>query len=347
MPAKPLLSSAAVLARKRTCGPSALVRVCRIHGYLTNHQEVTAESLARDLEVSPRTIKRDLELMKSQLGAPIAWDASSHTYYYTHPCDLLPLLWLHADEALALALAGRTFAAWHGTPLGRALTAALQKIAPVVGGAVSLPVDALSELLFSPDDPAADAEHRHFARLLEAIHRRRVLHIVYQKPKAGAGAESRIVHPLHLAFLDHRWMLIAHDVSRNAPRNFLVARIREAKPTSTHFEFPPNFDRAQYLSGSLGRFIGDRDQEVRIAFDAEAAPYLRERPWHSSQTLVDRSDGGVEAVFRLNHLNDIERRVLACGVHAEVLAPPELRERVQATAAALHARYTNRKNGNS
>ncbi len=341
MPAKPLLSSSTSLARARgrDCGPAALVRVCRIHGYLKNNQEVTAESLARDLEISSRTIKRDLDLMRDRLGAPIEWDNRLRTYRYTRPCDLLPLLWLHADEALALALAGRTFASWHGSPLGRALTAALEKIAPAVGHVVSLPASALTDLLFEAEDPAADAEHRCFAQLLEAIHRRRALRLGYQKPKAGAALEDRAIQPLHLAYLDHRWVLLAYDVSRRAIRSFLLARIRRADPTGGHFEPPADFRPKQYLSGSLGRFIGEKDYEVRIAFDAEAAPYLRERPWHRSQTIVERPDGGIEITLRLNHLNDVARRVLACGEHAEVLAPAELRARLRATAATLHARY--------
>ena len=322
------------------CGRSALERIVRIHERLGNEHQITAESIAREFEMSDRTIKRDIEFMRDRLGMPIVWDAATHSYVCTHHHDLLPLLRIDADEALALALAGRTFAAWHGSPLGRALTAALEKIAPIIGGAVSLPVDALKNLLFAPDDPAADAEHRHFAVLLEAIHRRRELRLEYQKPKANTVAETRVVHPLHLAFLDHRWMLIAHDVSRKAPRNFLLTRIRDAKSTSLHFEPPSDFDAKTYLHGSLGRFTGVTDYEVRIALDAVAAPYVRERPWHPSQTLTTRPDGAIEVGFRLNNLIDIERRVLACGAHAEVLAPAELRETIRLAAVAMLTRHT-------
>ncbi len=347
MPSKPLLSSAPVLARVRRhtrgCGPAALNRIVGLHRRLCAGQPVTAESLAAELEVSSRTIKRDIDLMRDQLGVPIAWDAATQSYYYTHHCDLLPLLRIDADEALALALAGKTFAAWRSSPLGRALTSALEKIAPIVGGAVSLPLDALSDLLFAPDDPAADAEHRHFALLLEAIQRRRELQIAYMKPRAHAVAENRTVHPLHLAYLEHRWMLVAHDPARGGIRNFVLARIREAQATNVRFEPPPHFDRDKYLAGSLGRFVGDTEHEVRLAIDAEAAPYLRERPWHPSQKITERADGGIEVALRVNHLNDVERRILSCGIHAEVLAPLELRERLRGTAAALHARYSPEK----
>ncbi|MEX2043896.1 MAG: transcriptional regulator [Opitutus sp.] len=342
MASKPLLLRKTPPIRgqpERSCGRSALFRIVHLHRRLAREQFVTSESLARELEVSSRTIKRDIDLLRDQLEAPIKWDPATHSYTYTRHYDLLPLLRIDAGEALALALAGRIFAAWGGSPLGLALTSALQKISPIVRGAVSLGASALENLLFSPEDPAAEAEHWHFATLLEAIHSRREMRVVYQKPKTDSPSETRILLPLHLAHLDHRWMLVAHDRVRHAPRNFLLSRIRNAMPTGRRFRPPPDFDCKRYLRGCLGRFAGDTEHDVKIAADAEIAPYLRERPWHASQRIVEFSGGRIEASFRLNHLNDIERRILACGAHAEVLAPPELRERIRKTAAALLANH--------
>lgn len=336
--AKALLVTPSVrLKRRRTraCGRAALVRIVKLHRRLSAGEPVSAVSLARDLEVSDRTIKRDIETMRDQMEVPIEWNAATGTYYYTRHCDLLPLLRLDAAEALALALAGRTFAAWRGSPLGAALTAALEKIAPVVRGAVSLPIAGLEELLFAPEDPTADAEHGHFATLLEAIQRRRELKLEYQKPTAGARVEVRTVHPLHLAYLEHRWIVIAHDPARGALRNFLLARIRSLRATGEDFVPPAGFEAHAYLRGSVGRFTGAGEHVVRIAFDAVAAPYIRERPWHATQEITAGAEGSIEVTLRLNNLIDIERRVLACGAHAEVLAPEELRASIRAAAAAM------------
>lgn len=323
------------------CGRATLRRVLFIHERLGNGFPVTAVSLARELEASQRTIKRDIEFMRDQLGAPIEWDGGVRSYVYTAPCDILPLLRLDAGEALALTLAGRTFAAWHGTPLGRALSAALNKIAGVVGGAVSLPVSEIDHLVSHQPGAggAADAEHRHFATSLEAIIRHRVLRLVYQKPRAGAPPETRLVHPLHLACLDHRWVLIAHDPTRRALRNFLLGRIREAHATPQAFEPPPDLDLPAYLRGSLGRFTGGDEIEIRLVFDAELAPYLRENPWHTSQVVIDRPDDSIEVTLRLNNLTDVRRHILACGRHVEVLAPATLRETIHAEATALAERH--------
>lgn len=322
----------------RTCGGSTLRRIIWIHQRLGHDLPATATSLAEELEVSERTIKRDLDFMRDDFNAPIAWDAGLHRYYYTRPFDLLPLLSLTAEEVIALTLAGDTFAAWRGSPLGAALHAALAKIARVVGGAVSLSGDTTAALIFPAGDRGAEhAEQRHFTLLFEAIRHRRVLRLRYAKP-GRVTPELRQVEPLHLAHADHRWMLIAHDQERAAPRNFLLERIQVAEPTGDSFA-RRDFDAQAYLRGSLGRFTGATEHHVQLKIDATIIPYLRERPWHPSQTLAPRADGWWDVTLRLNNLIDIERRVLACGAHIEVVAPAELRQTVAQTAQALAARY--------
>lgn len=319
----------------------ALRRVLFIHERLGNGHRTDAARLACELEVSVRTIKRDVEFMRS-LGAPIEWDAASHTYSYTRDCDLLPLLRLDADEALALILAGKTFAAWQGSTLGRALTAALGKIAGVIGGAISLPASEIGDFISHPEEGGeSDEERRVFAVALEAIRRRRPLRMAYRKPNAAA-PETRLIHPLHLAFLDHRWVLVAHDPARRALRTFLLARIETARAVPGTFAPPPGFDIKTHLRGNLGRFTGGRDVEVRLLFEAALRPYVRERPWHSSQILIDRADGRVEMTLRLNNLIDVRRRILACGAQVKVLAPPELSDAIRAEAGALVRRYSGK-----
>jgi predicted DNA-binding transcriptional regulator YafY len=323
-------------------GPSAATRLFALHELLAAGRRVDAAELSRAHEISARTIKRDIERLRDFHGAPIAWDPVARSYRYTAPFDLLTGLRLDADETLAVVLAGRTFAAWGESPLGRSLTSALGKVARFAGSAVSLPAADLRAALHHPetDDPAIDAEHRHFARLLDLVLARREVEIVYQKPSATR-PERRRVRPLHLAYLDHRWMLVAEDPSRSGWRNFVLGRIRDIEPTNERFQAPPAEKIRAYLAGSLGRFTGEKTVEVVLRFDATAAPYVRERPWHGSQTLRVLPDGVVEITLRLNNLIDVQRRVLACGRHVEVLSPPELCASIAAELAALAQTYAS------
>lgn len=323
----------------RHAGPAATIRLFDLHDRLAAGRQVDAVSLARELELDPRTIKRDIDLLRDRRGAPLCWDAKRKSYRYTAPFDLASGLRLDAEEALAVVLAGRTLAAWGGAPLGRTLTATLEKIARFAGPAISFPIADLHAVLHQ-DDAALDApEHRHFASLLEDILARRELVVRYQKPSATR-PERRVLRPLHLAYLDHRWMLIAEDAGRKAWRNFLLPRIHAIERTARTFT-PPSPDKLKkHLAGSLGRFTGDQEIEVRLRFSATAAPYLRERPWHTSQKFTPLAQGGAEVVLTLNNLVDVQRRILASGRHVEVLTPPELRQSIASEIAAMSRAYS-------
>lgn len=319
-------------------GPSATTRHFELHELLCAGAPFRLRDLAEKLGYSTRTLKRDIERLRDRHRAPIAWDARLKTYRYTAPFDLASGLRLGADEALAIVLAGRTFAAWGGTPLGRTLSAALEKIARFAGPAISFPAADLRAVLHHDPAAAPDDEHRHFAVLIEHILARRELTLTYQKPKSPR-PERRRVRPLHLAYLDHRWVLVAEDPAKREWRKFLLARIHAIAVAPDRFTPPAKNKIRAYLAGSLGRFTGETDYTVRLRFDPTAAPYVRERPWHDSQKLSPLPDGSAEVTLRLNNLIDVKRRLLASGRHVEALEPAELRAALAAEIAALATTY--------
>jgi predicted DNA-binding transcriptional regulator YafY len=73
-----------------------------------------------------------------------------------------------------------------------------------------------------------------------------------------------VIHPLHLAYLEHRWMLIAHDVTRGARRNFLLGRTRDVRPTGASFTPPARLDLEKSLRSALGRFVGETEPRERF-----------------------------------------------------------------------------------
>lgn len=319
-------------------GPAALTRVLRIHQALAKGNRLDAVRLAEELSLSPRTIKRDIERLRDFHGAPIEWDRARRTYVYTRPCPELPLLNLTADEALALALAGDTFVAWRGTPLGRALSSAFAKIGGGLGEAVSLPAKELTALITpAAEGPDAETENRAFPVALQAILRRQPLRFAYWKPHGPT--TTRTVHPLHLAFLEHRWVLIAWDPKAGRAKRFILARMSSLEPRLDSFEPPSGFDLHAHLAGSFGLHAGDALQTVRLRFDAYAAPYIQERRWHSSQVLTRHPDGSLEVELRVGHLLDVRRWVLSWGRHAQVLEPPQLRTEIAGELVELNDTY--------
>ena len=323
---------------------ATLVRITQIHEKIAavkpnGLRRVSRTTLHRDLGVSVSTITRDMEALAVQFGGPWEWDKPRQTYHYKEPFELRPLMWLTGDQMSALVLASHLIPGWRGFPFGSLLASAIDQIGPMLRGTVSISADSVESAVSVPQDPASENEGRHFALLHEAIIKRQVVRIVYQKPTPDAQPTPRLVHPLHLLCDREGCLLLAHDPAAKGRRNFDLLRMSEATVTGDTFTWPKDFDLARALEGACGRFIGETEHDVTLRFDPVHVPYVRQRPWHRSQKLVVAADGSGLVTLRVNHTQEILHRVLACSGRAEVVGPAALRDQVAAAATALLAKH--------
>jgi predicted DNA-binding transcriptional regulator YafY len=108
------------------------------------------------------------------------------------------------------------------------------------------------------------------------------------------------------------------------------SRIRRFRETGVRFERPADFRITAYLDVSFRAVRGTGlPERVRLHFTPEAARFVRERTWHSSQQLEERKDGSVVLTLRVNHLLEVKRWVLSYGAACQVLEPEELRRQVR------------------
>lgn len=310
------------------------LRMLRIHERLSGGDVVSLAAFSESLEVSDRTVKRDLEYMRDQYTAPIEWDREKRGYWYTRPFDKLPAVRLSAEEAVAIVLASKVFSAWSESSLGSALEAALEKLSARIDDVVSISSEELDGLIVAPPEDEGRARERELLGvLIEAASDHHEIEIIYKKPHSDQ--ERRRARPLHLARLQGEWTLIAFDCSRQAIRKFLLSRMSSIQVGDKTFERPEDFDPEAYLSGSVGRHTGDDRFAVVIEFDSFAAPYVREEHWRPARRVETLADGGIRVNMTLNNLIDIRRYVLSWGRHARVIEPVELRSAVQEEIEAM------------
>ncbi|MFI5357206.1 MAG: helix-turn-helix transcriptional regulator [Opitutales bacterium] len=326
MPAKPQLSR------------PPLERMLKIHDELRRGSLVNCTQLVKTLEVSRKTIVRDIAFMRDRLDLPIEFDAQIQAYRYTHRVEAFPTVHVTEGELLALLVAQRALEQYRGTPFHRQLEIAFEKLAGGLRDRIS----------FSPADELRTVSFRNFGlgktdlavfNLLSAA----VLHHAevtfdYRKPGATA-ASARRVHPYHLANRENFWYLIGFDTERQALRTFALSRIAGVVVTKTAFTRPADFSPEKFFASALGVLGGMGDWRVVIRFTAAAAERVREREWHESQEMRELPGGGLELRLRLGALEEVEQWVLGWGAAAEVIGPPELRTKLRDTVAALAARY--------
>ncbi|MFM7100045.1 MAG: helix-turn-helix transcriptional regulator, partial [Verrucomicrobiota bacterium] len=103
-------------------------RMVRIHDALTAGGYPNATSLARALEVSPKTILRDLHFMRDRLGLPIAYDDQQFGYRYTEKVDAFPALQISEGELFAFLVAEKALQQYRGSPFEKRLVGAFRKL---------------------------------------------------------------------------------------------------------------------------------------------------------------------------------------------------------------------------
>ena len=325
--------SAAPAAAALTDAPISrppLARMLRIHEWLrAGDRLANCRALARELEVSYKTVQRDIDFMRDQLELPIDYDAARRGFFYSRPVVQFPSVQVSEGELVALFVARRALEQYRGTAFAKPLRAAFEKLTAALPAQIGFgwgELDAaLSFRIGTTGRGAAEVEV--FKTVSQTTLRREELEFDYRKP-TGKRTERRRVQPLHLGCFDNQWYLFAQDLVRGATRTFVLGRMSAARSTSKHFTPPSSFDLAGLLAGSFGVFSGLPTEGVHLRFAPGVAALVCEREWHSSQKFTERADGGVELQLDIGVSPEVVRWVLGWGEDVEVLAPAGLRQAV-------------------
>lgn len=295
----------------------------RIHQTIQSGVYPNASTLARELEVSSKSIHRDLEFMRDRLGLPVEFCPGRNGYAYTEEVGSFPTLQITEGELFALLVAEKALEQYRGTNFEKPLLSALRKLAQALPDTISLHwADWDQTISFRTSaEPVLDLTV--FDALAQATARRHQLRLVYRKPGASR-PETRLVDPYHLANINGEWFLFAYDHLRRDIRTFVPARIQTALPTGQTFARPARFSLQKLLQHSFGVHSGAGDFAVLVRFDHLAADYIREKKWHPSQEIRDLPDGSLELRLRLSSLGEVQRWILSWGGSALPLEPPEL-----------------------
>jgi len=307
----------------------------RIHQALQAGGFPNASKLAREVEVSTKTIHRDVEFMRDRLNLPIEYDAGRNGYHYTGEVSGFPTMQITEGEIFALVVAEKALQQYRGTSFEKPLLSAIKKMEQALPDTISLNLADIEQTISfrTRAEPILNLEI--FDVLARAVAQRQQLELHYRKP--GHATEKRLVDAYHLANINGEWFLFAFDHARKDLRTFAPARIQSAQPTGKTFERSQKFSLEKRLRDSFGVHAGEGKFEVVIRFEPRAADYIREKKWHASQTLRDLKDGGAELRMKLSSLAEVERWVLSWGGEAKVLKPKELLEAVRNAAKKILA----------
>jgi predicted DNA-binding transcriptional regulator YafY len=325
------------MKRAQVYSRAPLARAVRIRQMLQRGTFPNCSTMARELEVSEKTVMRDLEFVRTRWEWPIEYDPARRGYFFSKPVVGFGGPEVSEAELFALLIARDAMAQYKGTPFQSPIEEALRKLSMALEPKAQMAEGVANLFSFRPLG-TDNADAATFQMLTDAVKDRRVVRFSYRKV-GGVDVETREVRPFHLPCCDNHWYLLGFDVNRNAIRTFALPRIRDLEVTEKSFVVPLDFDAAEYMRKSFSAFKGDDDYEVVIEFDAWASDIIRGRQWHASQEITELPNGTIRFRMRLDGIEEALRWVLSWGVHATVVRPAALCNRVHEIAVELAGRY--------
>jgi predicted DNA-binding transcriptional regulator YafY len=306
-------------------------RLLELLSLLQARRDWPGNELADRLEVSGRTIRRDVERLR-QLGYPVESITGPAGGYRLRAGSAMPPLLLDDDEAIAIAVGLSTAASASVTGIEETAVRALVKLEQVLPAHLRRRVGALGSATFSLPVGGPTVDPQHLTVIAAACRNSECLRFGYRRRDGTKG--RREVEPDALVNHGRRWYLAAWDRRRGDWRTFRVDRI--AKPASTGVRFTPRplpaKDAATYVKRSIA--TAPTRFEAVVTLHAAAEEIARRAPgyWGAIEPIDAHT-----CKYRTgdDDLRWLALRIAMLGVDFEVHEPPELVEHLRALAVRL------------
>jgi predicted DNA-binding transcriptional regulator YafY len=310
-------------------------RIHRIDALLREGGYPSAARLAKDCGVSAKSIYRDIEAMRSELGAPIEYDSSRKGFRYSVAGFQIPATALSERDLFALMVTENAVLQYEGTPLAEELRGAFDRVLGTLPKDLRSKHELAAQAVHFAGLPATPIPTRTWSELVDAILARRKLDIEYFTPTKGR-SESRRIDPYLLVVRDREWFLVGRTQNGRHYALFYVPRIRRVARTDEPYEVDPAFSAQTYFEHGFNAMHGQgKPETVELFFAPEHAHIADERAWAKKQNVRKHRDGSATLSFLSNTLFEVARQVLRYGGTVEVRRPASLRADVRAQAERL------------
>lgn len=284
----------------------------------------SATEIAQHFEVSRRTIQRDIDAL-CEMGIPIAADLGVTGGYSLPPDYSLPPLALTLHEALLLRLAVSSLSQLSATPFQQERESLLAKIQTLLPQRESEHLEQLSSTL-SLNVPSLPYPTPFLDQLLDSAREQQWVSVVYRSEQ---GVSQQTILPTHLRTREGLWYCDAYSHERQAWRTYRVDRFLDVKvaPSSPQLEHPilPTLIREHPSYPEIRIHLTARGV-LQLEHNADLGPRLQRQ---------DNGEGWLSLHWRTEEYDWLVRVLLSLGTDADILAPEELRTRVQQEAKKI------------
>jgi len=298
-------------------------RVYRIEMLIRNRGHVSFKTLLDELEVSPATLKRDLEYLKDQLGAPIEYDRYLNGYKfgqeYRGQKHELPGLWFSERELYSLLMAHQLLSDLDSEGvISRHLQPLLERIHQMLGTGEADAKALLKRVkIISPAKRPVPTQF--FELVGEALLKRRRLHMRYLTRGRGEVSE-RDVSPQRLVHYRNTWYLDAWCHARERLLRFAMDAIQDAAALDVRAKDVALKQVESEMDAGYGIYAGARPHWVTLAFSPSAAQWVSREEWHPEQRGQWLEDGRYRLELPYTDCTELAMDILRHADEATIVA---------------------------
>jgi predicted DNA-binding transcriptional regulator YafY len=331
-------------------------RFYRIELMIRGRGCVSFEALREELEVSPATLKRDLQYLRDRMDAPIVYDRDENGYRFDTAASTtgagpgagagasrataheLPGVWFSEKELHALLTMHQLIVGLDdGGVLGRHLQPLLDKVHGMLGSSAA-EAQALMRRVRIASPARRPVPSRHFEEVGSALLGRRRLALNYYT-RSRRSTSERIVSPQRLMHYRNTWYLDAWCHTSDGLRRFALDAVRGARVLDEKARDVALKTVEAELDKGYGIFGGARVRWATLEFTPEAAQWVAQEEWHPQQQATLRPDGGLRLRLPFTEPTELVMDILRHGPNVRVVAPVDLAARVRKQLADAQARY--------
>ena len=298
------------------------LRLFKIEQAIQNLSYPNVERLQKELEVSRRTILRDIDELKIYYNAPIEYDRMKKGYYYSDNTYFVKNMMLTESEVFAVTGILPLMERYNNTPLKDTITKVYETLSQMLPNQVQVQTSFMNDVEFIAD-PIPLISEEVFNAVFKATKLHKVMHFDYRKISATDYVPHEL-YPYKIYNQKGDWYILGFSPKHQKFSTFTLARMKNIELGD---DFTPDREYRQkvHIDPNFGIWNNDTPiQKIELLFDKSINTYILERTWHKNQECHQNEDGSVNLSFESNQLQETLYWVLHFGSSVTVLNPPEL-----------------------
>ena len=303
------------------------IRVLKIEKEIQSGTYPSVDKLASLLEVSRRTILRDIQNLMNDYDAPIDYDRNRGGYYYTDNTFFVKNMLISEGELVALAGLLPLLERYHNTPLEESISKVYNTLSQMLPDQVEVQKSMLNDIEFI-SDPIPTINPEIFTSIFKATKQHKTITFGYRNISATEYT-PHTAEPYKIYCNKGDWYFIGWYHKRQSFSTFTLARMKDVTLLG-EFKPDPDWQKQVHIDPNLGIWNNDNPPEkIELLFDKAINTYILERTWHKNQECHQNPDGSVYLSFTSNQTQETLYWIMKFGSKVKVLNPPSMVERVK------------------